>query len=172
MWCLNKDVLLLIFEELKDDGKTLYSCLLVNRTWCVTAVPILWKNLERITNINSKRILVDVILLHLSEESRDFLKNQGINNLITKTYQRPLFNYINFWKYLDLSIIESMILSNNIEKSNVSIVRNEILKLFINRNTKFICLSIPENFYYQLHKATQNNKIGFHIPAGSIFVKS
>jgi hypothetical protein len=38
---LNKDVLSSIFEELRDNDVILYSCLLVNRTWCETAVPIL-----------------------------------------------------------------------------------------------------------------------------------
>ncbi|PKC62489.1 hypothetical protein RhiirA1_465080 [Rhizophagus irregularis] len=47
--------------------------------------------------------LFDVIFLHLSEESRNILKNRGINNLIIETNQRPLFNYINFWKELNLN---------------------------------------------------------------------
>src|SRR6266536_4556983 len=138
---LNKDVLFLIFEELKNDEKSLYSCLLVNRTWCEVTVPILWKNPGRtycetiwknsLTD-KAESILFNVILLHLSRESRDILKNQGISNLITETYQRPLFNYINFWKYLNLSLIESMISSRII---SASIIRNEILKLFINRRT-------------------------------------
>ncbi|RGB43444.1 hypothetical protein C1646_749840 [Rhizophagus diaphanus] len=38
-----------------------------------------------------------------------------------------------------------------IEKSNEIILRNEILKLFINKNTKFIQLSIPHYFDSQLH---------------------
>src|SRR5581483_548365 len=94
-----------------------------------------------------------VILLHLSEESKDILKNRGINDLITETYQRPLFNYINFWKYLDLdlivSLIKSTIHSRNIEES--TIIRNEILKLFINGNTKFDYLYISNRFNYQIH---------------------
>src|SRR6266498_1559665 len=109
--CFNKDVLFLIFEELKNDKNSLYSCLLVNRTWCMIAIPILWKNPGQyylITN-DSKKKLFNVILLHLSEESRDILKNQGINNPLTETYQHPLFNYINFWKYLDLSLIKRII---------------------------------------------------------------
>src|SRR6185437_2993988 len=107
---LIKDTLVLIFEELKNDKNTLYSCLLVNKTWCITTIPILWKNpgkyfLEK----NSKNMLYNVILLHLSEESRDILKNEGINNTLTETYRYPLFNYIGFWRYLELSFIESMI---------------------------------------------------------------
>src|SRR6266496_1675645 len=150
--CFNKDVLFLIFKELKNDKKSLYSCLLVNRTWCVVAMPILWRNPGQ-TLLTKKAgcLLFDVTLLHLSEESRDILKNQGYNNLITETYQRPLFNYINFCKYLDLLIIERMISSKNIERSNVSFIRNVILKLFINGNTKLICLSIRQNYDYQLY---------------------
>jgi hypothetical protein len=148
----NEDVLFLIFEEIKNDKLSLYSCLLVNRTWCVTAVPILWRNPGQYFMINiSRNKLFNMIILHLSEESRVILKNQGMKNLITKKYQRPLFNYISFWKHLDLFLIEDLISQRNIGKSNKSIIRNEILKLFINKITKFIQLSIPHNFNYQLH---------------------
>src|SRR6266542_57890 len=143
---LNKDVLFLIFKELQNDSKSLYSCLLVNRTWCKIAVPILWKK-----PLKAKSTLFDVIFLHLSEESRDILKNIGIDNIITETYRRPLFNYIKFWRYLNLSFIEKIISSKNNEKSNMSIIRNEILKLFINGNAKFIHLSFPEFFYHKYH---------------------
>jgi len=33
----------------------------------------------------------------------------------------------------------------------MSIIRNEVLKLFINRNTKFISLYTPKDFDHQLH---------------------
>ncbi|CAG8694481.1 14391_t:CDS:1, partial [Rhizophagus irregularis] len=41
---LNKDILFLIFEELQVDSKTLFSCLMVNKIWCETVTPILWRN--------------------------------------------------------------------------------------------------------------------------------
>ena len=105
----NKDVLLLILEELQDDNKSLYSCLLVNKTWCETTVSILWKIPGRIhLTKKAESILFNVILLHLSVESRDNLKNQGIN-LFMETYQPPLFNYISFWKHLNLQNLECMI---------------------------------------------------------------
>ena len=78
---LNIDVLLLIIKELENDKKSLYSCLLVNKTWCAMAAPILWKNptqYQRTLTDDAKNKLFDVILLHLSEESRNILKNQGI----------------------------------------------------------------------------------------------
>jgi hypothetical protein len=148
----NQDMLFLIFEELKNDQKSLYSCLLVNRTWCVTAVQILWRNPWNISSFGkAESALFNVILLHLSKESRDILKNQGMNNLITETYQRPLFNYISYCKNLELYSLERVIFSKKIEVSNIPILRDEILKLFINKNTKLIHISTTRNFDYQLH---------------------
>ncbi|GBC05209.1 hypothetical protein RclHR1_00610021 [Rhizophagus clarus] len=153
MTYLNKDILILIFEELENDSKSLYSCLLVNRTWCELVVPILWRN-PYISSNNPKIVsLFNVILLYLSEESRDALKNQGINNLITeKVYERPLFNYIYFWKYLELSFLESLISSKEFEKLKIAIIRNEILRIFINKNTKLIHLCVPYYYDYQLQQ--------------------
>jgi hypothetical protein len=161
---LNEDILSLIFEELKNDKISLYSCLFVNRIWCVTAIPILWRNPNPSYNPSpsefyymaefsrSLKILFNMILFHLSEESRNILKNQGINvdELITEKYERPLFNYINFWKYLNLSFIESMIYDREVERSKIPIIRNEILKSFINNDINLIHLSIIENLDYGL----------------------
>src|SRR5436190_3829148 len=136
---LNNDVLFLIFKELSNDRKSLYSCLLVDRTWCKTTISILWKNpLKLCPNNNAKNILFNVVLSHLSKESRDILKNQGID-LFTETYQQPLFNYISFWRYLSLFRIEQVITSvmNMIDKSKISILKNDIIRLFVNRNTIF-----------------------------------
>ena len=44
MLTLDNDVLFLIVKKLQNDKKSLHSCLLVDRTWCGTTVPILWKN--------------------------------------------------------------------------------------------------------------------------------
>jgi hypothetical protein len=70
---LNKDVIFLVLKEFSNNRKFLHPCLLVNRTWCETAVPILWSNPYCRTD-NAKNILFNVILLHLSEESRENLK--------------------------------------------------------------------------------------------------
>ncbi|CAB5392923.1 unnamed protein product [Rhizophagus irregularis] len=44
-----------------------------------------------------------------------------------------------------------MIHSKKVEEFKITIMRNEILKLFINKNTKFIGLYIPQNFSYPIH---------------------
>ncbi|PKY49356.1 hypothetical protein RhiirA4_545210 [Rhizophagus irregularis] len=145
---LNRDVIFLILEELQNDSKSLYSCLLINRTWCETTVPILWKDPTSRYDLTDDacNILFNKILLHLSEESRNKLKNQEIDLLI-EIYKRPLFNYISFWKHLDLCFLEYMM---NVFKIKNSKISNEVLKLFTNNGKKFISLSIPESFNYHL----------------------
>jgi hypothetical protein len=129
---LNLDVIFLIIKNLSDDTKSLLSCLLVNRIWCEVTVPFLWKspfynmatnkliakswcgtprNNNYIANLYAKKKLLNVILLHLSEESREHLKNQKVNFFV-KTHQQPLFDYISFWKRLNLSHFENMIVEN------------------------------------------------------------
>ncbi|CAG8822397.1 28049_t:CDS:1, partial [Racocetra persica] len=39
---LSLDCLINIIEYLKNDRATLYSCVMVNRIWCKTSVPLLW----------------------------------------------------------------------------------------------------------------------------------
>ncbi|RIA82330.1 hypothetical protein C1645_835525 [Glomus cerebriforme] len=158
---LDKDILFLILKELQEirlrnDSISLYPCLLVNKTWCEITVPILWKNPAGLYGLvnhgTTNNLLLNTILLHLSKESRANLKNQGIDRFAETYQQQPLFNYISFWRYLDLQLVENMIKSiENIDESKISIIRNEIMNLFINRSTKFIALSIPDHFDYQLH---------------------
>ncbi|GBC05289.1 hypothetical protein RclHR1_06150015 [Rhizophagus clarus] len=147
----NKDVIYQILEELQDDSKSLYSCLLINRTWCETTVPILWKFPGRYVLNNSNNKLFNVILLQLSEKSRDNLKNV-VNNIFTESFRPPLFNYIKFWRHLNLRLIESMMInSKDIVKSKIYLLRNEILKLFINENTRYISLIVPSKFKYRIY---------------------
>ncbi|GBC02362.1 hypothetical protein RclHR1_04590015 [Rhizophagus clarus] len=116
--------------------------------------PILWKDHGRQNNLTDDAciILLHVILLHFSKESGDKLKAQGIDLLI-EIYPRPLFNYISFWKYLDLYFLErimNVFIVGLLEYSKLSIFKNEVLKLFINHDKKINSLSIPGSFYPNL----------------------
>ncbi|GBC45277.2 hypothetical protein GLOIN_2v1768086 [Rhizophagus irregularis DAOM 181602=DAOM 197198] len=70
---LNRDIILMILEQLKDDKPSLRCCLLVNRTWCEITAPMLWKTLgrKRLPD-NVKTKLFNVIISHLSEDSKVF----------------------------------------------------------------------------------------------------
>jgi hypothetical protein len=129
---LNGDVLYLILKELNNDKNILHSCLLVNKTWCENIISILWRNPWKYLNFHKEKFLLDVIILHLSEESKNKLKNQSINFSLN-SYNKPLFNYIDFCKHLNLNGIEKLVKVYEME-----IIYNDIIYLFINENTKFI----------------------------------
>jgi hypothetical protein len=75
---LNKDIIFLILKELQNDRGTLHSCLFVNKAWCEIIVPMLWKNpwkyLTANTNIKVKISLLNVIVSHLLNETKEILK--------------------------------------------------------------------------------------------------
>jgi hypothetical protein len=150
---LNRDVLYLIFEELKDDKKTtLPSCLLVNRTWCEMIIPILWKDPWEFLKFGREKSLFNVIISHLSDESRNNLRK-----FLKNSYKRPLFDYISFCKTFDLFGIK-MIIDTSIDydlrllnDDDYLLYKEEIFKLFINHKTKFTNLCILGKFNYKIH---------------------
>ncbi|GBC17461.1 uncharacterized protein OCT59_003757 [Rhizophagus irregularis] len=145
---LNGDVLNLIFKVFHSDNKTLYSCLLVNKTWCEVVIPFLWKDPWKDLIGENENLLLNVIISHLSDELINNLKSQGVD-FLTNSYTKPLFNYISFCKHLNLNVIERMINANIFIET--STVKNEVINLFINENTKFTHLYIPHKFNYQIH---------------------
>src|SRR5207248_11555942 len=123
--------------------KSLYSCLFINREWCQTAVPFLWKNPWK--KIDSQcedryKSLFKCFLMMMSKGSKDFLKMKSINFLIEDIFslQKPLFNYARFCKVIDSLTIYDMI-CYNIKDENCYhqyLVEQEILKLLINNTSK------------------------------------
>src|ERR1043166_937775 len=148
---LNRDVLYLIFKDLQHENNALYLCLSVNKIWCETIIPILWKNPWKYSR-KGKRELLNVIMSHLSDESRRNLRSQGIQ-LLANLYQRPLFDYISFCRYLNTNEINMIIETkySTHEMSKISIVKHEIFNLFISGNAKFTHLYIPYQFDFQIH---------------------
>src|SRR6266542_934802 len=145
---VNRDILYLTLKELQNDKKALFSCLTVNKTWCEIIIPILWRDPWKY--LKEKKLLLNVIISHLSDESKNNLKSKGLD-FLTNSYQRPLFNYISFCRHLNFNILNEMIntiyyidedYSNDIDKKSIydmdkeSIIRKEIFNLFINENTK------------------------------------
>ncbi|RIA95066.1 hypothetical protein C1645_817183 [Glomus cerebriforme] len=145
---LDRDILYLVFQELHNN-KSFYSCLLVDKTWCEIIIPILWKNPWKFLKEEKEKLLLNVIISHLSDKSRNNL-SQDID-FLTNSYQRPLFNYISFCKHLNfnriIKIIDTLI---SFEERKISI-KNEIFNLFINEDRKYSHLYIPEEFDFQIH---------------------
>ena len=71
---LNKDILFLLFKKLREDSKSLFSCLMVNKLWCETAVPILWRNPWCYDiNYSNKIYLFITIASYLPDDIKEFL---------------------------------------------------------------------------------------------------
>ncbi|PKC09081.1 hypothetical protein RhiirA5_416121 [Rhizophagus irregularis] len=139
------DLLYDIINEFHNDRKTLLSCLLVNKFWCEITVPILWRNPWNNLTVSNEKFLLNLLIKHLSVESRNNLKNQGIRFSLN-SYKKPLFNYISFCKHLDLCRIHGLVI-----RSEMFIIYDEILRLFINENNKFTYLYIPLDFNRPIH---------------------
>ncbi|GBC09354.1 hypothetical protein RclHR1_00880008 [Rhizophagus clarus] len=91
-----------IFEYLRNDRSSLFSCLLVNRLWCRLVVHLIWRD----PFFCVKGYLSDIIQAYISclpDTSKQIVINE-ISNTDEKTLQQlqqqqPLFNYI---KYLQV----------------------------------------------------------------------
>ncbi|GBB99041.1 hypothetical protein RclHR1_00340032 [Rhizophagus clarus] len=140
MFKLHADCLKEILEYLEDDGNTLYSCLLVNRLWCVISVKILWRS------IRNYRTLIT----SLPDESKKIL----IENGISITTSKPLlFNYVIFCRcisYHELNInIERLLKkqqSISILQSSKDNIKQEIIKFLMRQIISLRKLIIPIEF--------------------------
>ncbi|PKY46185.1 hypothetical protein RhiirA4_460998 [Rhizophagus irregularis] len=105
------DILLLILTELRFDSASLYSCILVNRTWCCLAIPILWKYFFYSYNPcvhkeESRKKLYNIIFHFLP---KDKLSELNINLPSNPISNKLLFNYMDFFTYLSPIWIEDMV---------------------------------------------------------------
>jgi len=81
-----------IIQYLRNDLKSLYSCILVNRLLCRIAIPILWEDpfsLRRREGFS--RNFLDTYLLFFNENDKTKLKEFGIT-INSPSFENPLFN--------------------------------------------------------------------------------
>ncbi|PKC70278.1 hypothetical protein RhiirA1_454987 [Rhizophagus irregularis] len=105
-----------ILQYLQNDGTTLFNCLLVNRFWCKTTIPLLYTNPFVIIS-KKKNMIISTIILCFNKEEILQLKNQlGINqinnnnNNIDYEEHKPLFEYLNYLEDYNHSKIKSFII--------------------------------------------------------------
>jgi hypothetical protein len=127
---LNKDILFLTFEKLQDDSNSLLSCSMVNKLWCITAIPILWRNPWRHYIDNKKNQLFDIIASYLPDDIKELLTNQKIK----LTCKSPLFDYLSYCKSINVKIIDSVIsIVSHLPDDQFLLLKREFYKLLINK---------------------------------------
>jgi hypothetical protein len=148
---LNKDVLFLILEELQDDSKSLFSCLMINKLWCETVVPILWRN-PWCYNINysNKKYLFATLSFYLSDDIKEFLIRQGIqlHSVLSKSL---LFDYISFCKSINIKVMNIIISIGSSLSYNQFLLQQEFYRLFMKRcpELKYLDMkSIKHQIFY------------------------
>ncbi|GBB89340.1 hypothetical protein RclHR1_01600012 [Rhizophagus clarus] len=156
---LPADCLREIFENLSQDKKSLRTFLLVNRLWCETVVPILWRDpfkLKRTYNCDPGfwTTITRTLLLCLPEQSIVLFKNKGINPpMISLEVDRepPLFDYVSYFQNISCQdiyeiipqIIGKDILTDVSYYHKGNLVENELWKLFITRCSSIKYLELP-----------------------------
>ena len=130
---LNKDILFLLFENLQDDSKSLFSCLMVNRLWCETVIPILWRN-PWCYNIRylKNSSLYYIITFYLTDDIKEFLIRQEIQ-IPQISYQQLLFDYLSFCRSINIEAINNIIYSGSSLAYNQFLLKQEIYNLIIRK---------------------------------------
>ncbi|RGB41191.1 hypothetical protein C1646_663255 [Rhizophagus diaphanus] len=127
---LNKDILFLVFEELQDNAKFLFSCLMVNRIWCETVIPILWKNPWRYTiNYYNKNSLYSILTSYLSNDIKEILTKKGIK--ISR--QSLVFDYLSFCRSINIEIIDDIISIGSSLEYNRFLLQEQIYSFLIKK---------------------------------------
>ncbi|GBC09201.1 hypothetical protein RclHR1_08690004 [Rhizophagus clarus] len=153
---LNKDILFLIFEELQEDSEFLFSCLMVDRLWCETAIPILWKDPWRYNICYFDKYLFTIITFYLSNDIKEFLTSQGIQ-LPSISYKSLLFDYLSFCKSININVLNNIISVGSSDLYYQFLLQQEIYDLMIRKCPELKYLNIEsikhQIFYFSEAKA-------------------
>jgi hypothetical protein len=154
---LSPECLGIIFEYVEKGA--LYSCLLVNRSWCKVAIPILWKNPFKLSNdlsLESSKIIQNYLIC-LNRKSKQYLYNNGV--ILSKEFltSPPLmFDYPSYLKELKFSDLYNGVTNwfSNIIGGNLTdeqqtlflkiLITEQLFKLFMNQCTKIELLSLSD----------------------------
>jgi hypothetical protein len=149
MSILNKDILFLIFEELQEDSKSLFSCLMVNRIWCETVIPILWKNpwCYKGVKYSNKSSLFTIIAHYLFDDIKDYITVQ----LPLAIHKSLLFDYLFFCRSINVRTMNSIISIGSPLVYNQFFMQQEFYYYFMKKCPElkyFDMISIKHQIFY------------------------
>ncbi|GBC07418.1 hypothetical protein RclHR1_07450006 [Rhizophagus clarus] len=149
---LNKDILFLICEELQGDSKSLFSCLMVNRLWCETMIPVLWRNPWSYKDINygNKNYLFIIISCYIYDNIEKFVTEKGIQ-LSSGSNQSLTFDYLSFCRSINVKVINSIISIGSSLPYNQFFMQQEFYSLIMRKcpELKYLNMgSIKHQIFY------------------------
>ncbi|PKB99074.1 hypothetical protein RhiirA5_430327 [Rhizophagus irregularis] len=109
---LTDDCIFYILQHLKNNHSTLFNCLLVNRFWCKSTIPLLYAN-PFINITEEKYSIITTLILCFNKEEILQLKNKlelnQINNINLDEECKPLFEYPKYLENYDYVTIDNVI---------------------------------------------------------------
>ncbi|POG65861.1 hypothetical protein GLOIN_2v1781227 [Rhizophagus irregularis DAOM 181602=DAOM 197198] len=125
-----------ILQYFRQDYRILYSCILVNRLWCNSAIPLLWENpfsFMRPKNLH----FIEIYLYDLNDDEKTKLIEYGMDKNLFPS--NTLFKYSSFIKHLNIHKISKSIedwdrtlATKNFRKSNFTkLICRSLIQLFI-----------------------------------------
>ncbi|GBC00080.1 hypothetical protein RclHR1_03740004 [Rhizophagus clarus] len=186
------ECLTIIFEQLSYEKlgvknysfTLLHSCILVNKIWCATAIPILWRNpwnwLIEGLYLNRLTLLTATFISCLPKEIKNILTRNQIIKMKKWMKNVTSFDYPYFMNGLDYSWLYfsiNIFLKENFKKGK-EFIRNEysiillkeICKLFMKRSYNLIQLNYDNQYqkrydYYKIRVEDYINLI--HLPGAN-----
>src|SRR6266540_4504029 len=143
-----------IIQYLRNDLKSLYSCILVNRLLCQIAIPILWEDPFPVKHRDGYPYkILDTCLSFFNENDQTKLEELGIS-IKSPSFKTPLLNYPSFIKTLNTFQVELYTVHwiNNLDtlpdtkpKSTFSSNRDKSDKMIFSSTYEFTSLKIKKN---------------------------
>jgi hypothetical protein len=133
------DCLQEIFQYLENDMKSLYRCMLVNRTWCRINIALLWRRPFEYSETTRKYPeLIRTYITCLPKSSKDNICKAGYN---IHLHPRPLFPYHRYLKELDCEKLDIAIeewderfgFDKYRPETMENVVYSELLRLLLSR---------------------------------------
>ncbi|GBB87434.1 hypothetical protein RclHR1_01390024 [Rhizophagus clarus] len=125
---------------------------MINRLWCETAIPILWKNPWCYSGINykNKNYLFIIIASYLSDDTKKFLTRHGIH-LPSVSCKSFLFDYLSFCRSINIINIEIITSIGSSLVYNQFLLQQEFYGLFMKKfpELKYLDMkSIKHQIFY------------------------
>ncbi|CAB4420737.1 unnamed protein product [Rhizophagus irregularis] len=110
---LTDDCIYYILQYLQNDDSTLFNCLLVNRFWCKSTIPLIYAN-PFAKKSKKKYLIISTLIFCFNKAEILQLKNQltinQINNINIDEEHKPLFEYPKYLEdYHDFEINSTII---------------------------------------------------------------
>src|SRR5581483_7618796 len=88
-----------ICKHLKDDKSSLFSCILLNRSWCKMAIPVLWSRPFANPMYGNNLNIFWTYISSLPIDKKRLLASRGIK--LSNLKRKPLFDYPKYLKGFD-----------------------------------------------------------------------